>query len=648
MTTAAPTLGAQMAAAVDAIRRRTPFVPDVGMILGTGLGALGRSIAVEAEIPYAEIPGFPLSTVESHAGKLLLGTLAGRRVAALQGRFHRYEGYSLQQVTFPVRVLRALGARHSSCPVRWAACIPLWNLGDLALLSDHINLMGDSPLIGPNDDSLGPRFPDMSAPYDAALRATAHKAALELGLTLREGVYVAVTGPALETRAEYRMLRAMGADVVGMSTVPEVIVAVHGGMRVLGITVVTDKCLPDALEPADVATIIATAEVGRAAARGAADADPGEAGVTQFPAWPEQGANELELELLARWDSEQLFRQAQELTRDGKPFVFYEGPPTANGRPGIHHVFARSIKDLICRFRVMQGRQVTRIAGWDTHGLPVEIEVEKELKLNGKKAIEEYGVARFNAKARESVFRYQSDWEQLSNRTGYWLDYANPYVTCSNEYIESVWWLLQRLHQRDMLYRGHRVLPYCPRCGTVLSSHELALGYEEIQDKSIYVTFPLADGSGRELVVWTTTPWTLPSNVAVAVHPELEYGEYEHQGRVLIMATTRARAGHRRGAARAGRCRAPSWWGSATSARSTWCRCRPTGSTASWCPARSSPRTTAPAWCTWRRPSAPTTTPRARSTAWRWSARSRPTAPSTARPGPRSRASSSPPPRPTT
>ncbi len=188
----------------------------------------------------------------------------------------------------------------------------------------------------------------------------------------------------------------------------------------------------------------------------------------------------------------------------------------------------------------MQGRQVTRIAGWDTHGLPVEIEVEKELKLNGKKAIEEYGVARFNAKARESVFRYQSDWEQLSNRTGYWLDYENPYVTCSNEYIESVWWLLQRLHQKDMLYRGHRVLPYCPRCGTVLSSHELALGYEEIQDKSIYVTFPLADGSGRELVVWTTTPWTLPSNVAVAVHPDLEYGEYEHQGRVLIMATTRA------------------------------------------------------------------------------------------------------------
>ena len=260
MTTAAPALGAQMKTAVEAIRRRSAFAPEVGMILGTGLGALGKSIAIEAEIPYADIPDFPASTVESHAGKLLLGTLAGRRVAALQGRFHRYEGYSLQQVTFPVRVLRALGASTLVVSGAVGGMHPLWNLGDLALLSDHINLMGDSPLIGPNDDSLGPRFPDMSAPYDAALRATAHQAALELGLTLREGVYVAVTGPALETRAEYRMLRAMGADVVGMSTVPEVIVAVHGGMRVLGITVVTDKCLPDALEPADVATIIATAE----------------------------------------------------------------------------------------------------------------------------------------------------------------------------------------------------------------------------------------------------------------------------------------------------------------------------------------------------------------------------------------------------
>jgi isoleucyl-tRNA synthetase len=247
----------------------------------------------------------------------------------------------------------------------------------------------------------------------------------------------------------------------------------------------------------------------------------------------------LEEGLLARWAEEGLFERAQEQTRQGRPFVFYEGPPTANGRPGIHHVFARSIKDLICRFRVMQGRQVTRIAGWDTHGLPVEIEVEKELKLNGKKAIEEYGVARFNAKARDSVFRYQKEWEELSNRIGYWLDYRRPYVTCSNEYVESVWWLLKRLHEKDLLYRGHRVLPYCPRCGTVLSSHELALGYEEVHDKSIYVAFPLADGSGRELVVWTTTPWTLPSNVAVAVNPGLDYGEYEQDGRRFVMATSR-------------------------------------------------------------------------------------------------------------
>jgi isoleucyl-tRNA synthetase len=216
-------------------------------------------------------------------------------------------------------------------------------------------------------------------------------------------------------------------------------------------------------------------------------------------------------------------------------------PPTANGRPGIHHVFARSIKDLVCRFRAMQGRQVTRIAGWDTHGLPVEIEVEKQLKLSGKKDIEAFGVERFNALCRESVFTYRDEWVALSDRTGYWLDWDRAYITCSNDYIESVWAVLKRLYQREMLYRGHRVLPYCPRCGTVLSSHELALGYEEVRDRSIYVTFPLEDGSGRELVVWTTTPWTLPSNVAAAVHPDLEYGTYRTaDGRRLVMAASRA------------------------------------------------------------------------------------------------------------
>ncbi len=255
-----------------------------------------------------------------------------------------------------------------------------------------------------------------------------------------------------------------------------------------------------------------------------------------FTPWPQDlSADEIERRLLELWTAEGLFQRAQEATRGGQPFVFYEGPPTANGRPGIHHVFSRTIKDLICRFQAMQGRAVTRIAGWDTHGLPVEIEIEKELKLSGKKDIEKFGVAEFNARARKSVFKYQSDWEDLSDRIGYWLDYEHPYVTCSNDYVESVWWLLGRLFEKQLLYRGHRVLPYCPRCGTVLSSHELALGYKEVEDTSIYVAFKLEDGTNRELVVWTTTPWTLLSNVAAAVHPELTYGIYESVGRVFIL-----------------------------------------------------------------------------------------------------------------
>lgn len=246
-------------AAAGVVRGRSALVPEIGIILGTGLGGLAREIAVEAEVPYAEIPGFPLSTVETHAGQLLLGRLGGRPVVALQGRFHRYEGYDLQQVTFPVRVLHALGARTLIVSNACGGMNPLWGPGDLVLLSDHINLLGDNPLVGANDERLGPRFPDMSAPYDPELRALARKAALELGIMLREGVYVAVAGPNLETRAEYRMLRALGADVVGMSTVPEVIVAGHQGMRTIGISIITDQCLPDALEPADIGRIIATA-----------------------------------------------------------------------------------------------------------------------------------------------------------------------------------------------------------------------------------------------------------------------------------------------------------------------------------------------------------------------------------------------------
>ncbi|HUQ45284.1 MAG TPA: purine-nucleoside phosphorylase [Gemmatimonadaceae bacterium] len=248
-----------VSAAAAAVRERFSRAPDVAIILGTGLGRLATEITVDAAIEYADLPGFPLSTVESHAGRLLCGTLGGHTVVAMQGRFHRYEGYTLQQVTFPVRVLRALGAETLVVANACGGMNPLWMPGDLMLIADHINLLGDNPLLGPNDDRLGVRFPDMSAPYDAQLRALAREVAAEQRTVLREGVYVAVAGPNLETRAEYRMLRALGADVVGMSTVPEVIVALHGGMRVLGLSIITDQCLPDALEPANVATIIATA-----------------------------------------------------------------------------------------------------------------------------------------------------------------------------------------------------------------------------------------------------------------------------------------------------------------------------------------------------------------------------------------------------
>jgi purine-nucleoside phosphorylase len=246
-------------AAARVVRTRFPTTPDVAIILGTGLGGLAKQIDVETTIAYGEIPNFPLSTVESHAGRLLCGVLSGKAVVAMQGRFHRYEGYSLQEVTFPVRVLRALGASTLVVSNACGGMHPLWNAGDLMLIADHINLLGDNPLVGPNDDRLGPRFPDMSEPYDRALRDLARSEALRQGLVLREGTYVAVTGPNLETRAEYRFLRGIGADVVGMSTVPEVIVAVHGGMRVLGISIVTDMCLPDALEVASVDKIIGVA-----------------------------------------------------------------------------------------------------------------------------------------------------------------------------------------------------------------------------------------------------------------------------------------------------------------------------------------------------------------------------------------------------
>jgi purine-nucleoside phosphorylase len=245
--------------AADAVRARFAREPEVAVVLGTGLGGLGREIAVEAEVPYGAIPGFPLSTVESHAGHLVCGTLGGRTVVAMAGRFHRYEGYALSQIALPIRVLRALGAKTLIVSNACGGMHPLWAPGELVLITDHINFQGDNPLVGPNDEAIGPRFPDLSAPYDVELAALARAAALEQGITLREGVYVAVTGPNLETRAEYRMLRFTGADVVGMSTVPEVITAVHCGLRVLALSIITDQCLPDALEPAEVPRIIAVA-----------------------------------------------------------------------------------------------------------------------------------------------------------------------------------------------------------------------------------------------------------------------------------------------------------------------------------------------------------------------------------------------------
>ena len=261
----------------------------------------------------------------------------------------------------------------------------------------------------------------------------------------------------------------------------------------------------------------------------------------------DRSADGLERELLARWSEDDLFRRIQRESAGRPEFVFFEGPPTANGRPGIHHVFARTIKDLFCRHRAMRGYHVTRKAGWDTHGLPVEIEVEKQLGISGKQDIERIGVERFNTLCRESVFKYRSDWEKLSERIGYWLDYEHPYVTYTNDYVESVWWALKTLYEKGLLFRAHKILPYCSRCGTALSSHELAQpgAYRDVKDPSVYVALTLADDPNRRILVWTTTPWTLVSNAALAVNPELEYVELRRKdgdARTIIVAAERRAA----------------------------------------------------------------------------------------------------------
>jgi purine-nucleoside phosphorylase len=246
-------------AAVQTIRRVSSLEPRVGIILGTGLDGLAEKIQADARLEYASIPHFPTSTVDCHAGEMILGHLEGQPVVALSGRFHAYEGYSLQEVTFPIRVARALGIDTLVVSNASGGLNPQFAAGDLMLITDHINLMGGNPLIGPNDDSLGPRFPDMCEPYSKTLVALAETIALEKGIKVQRGVYAALPGPCLETPAEYRYLRIIGADAVGMSTVPEVIVAVHAGLKVLGLSAITDECLPDALKPLNIDEIIATA-----------------------------------------------------------------------------------------------------------------------------------------------------------------------------------------------------------------------------------------------------------------------------------------------------------------------------------------------------------------------------------------------------
>ncbi len=247
----------------------------------------------------------------------------------------------------------------------------------------------------------------------------------------------------------------------------------------------------------------------------------------------------IEAEILAFWKEHGIFRKSV-TSRQGKPgFTFYEGPPTANGRPGIHHVMSRTLKDLVCRYKTMMGYQVHRKAGWDTHGLPVEIEVEKSLGFRHKEDILHYGVAQFNERCRESVWKYKADWERMTELMGYWVDLSDPYITFTNSYIESVWWALKRYYDQGLITRGYKIQPYCPRCETPLSSHEVSLGYDDVKDPSVYVRMRVKGSADTSFLVWTTTPWTLIANVAIAVGSDVEYVIVEHRGEKLILAEAR-------------------------------------------------------------------------------------------------------------
>jgi len=255
---------------------------------------------------------------------------------------------------------------------------------------------------------------------------------------------------------------------------------------------------------------------------------------------PQQNFPELEKEILEFWNSGNIFEKSLEKNSKDNKFVFFEGPPTANGKPGIHHVLTRSFKDLICRYKTMKGYYVKRRAGWDTHGLPVEISVEKELGISGKKQIEEYGIEKFNALCKKSVWEYKSDWEKMTERIGFWIDLKNPYITYENEYIEKVWGLLKEIWEKDLIYSGFKVVPYCPRCGTTLSSHEVAQGYKNIEEETVYIKLPVKNEEKTYFLVWTTTPWTLPANVALAVGSDINYVKVKVGDEYLILAKDRS------------------------------------------------------------------------------------------------------------
>src|SRR5207249_1059039 len=256
---------------------------------------------------------------------------------------------------------------------------------------------------------------------------------------------------------------------------------------------------------------------------------------------PKVSFPELERRILQAWKRDRVFERSLEARAGGPEWIFYEGPPTANGRPGVHHVESRTFKDVFPRFKTMTGFDVRRKGGWDCHGLPVEIEVEREIGTTGKRDIEAFGVAEFNRLCRESVKRYVRDWEALTERIGFWIDLSDAYWTMNTEYIESVWWSLKRLHEQGLLYEDHKTIAYCPRCGTGLSDHEVALGYTQVTDPSVYVRFRVTEASAPELegasiLAWTTTPWTLPSNLGLAVAPGVTYVVADADGERVVVA----------------------------------------------------------------------------------------------------------------